>query len=591
MSNFTNSLFRIDPTEGLLQYVQSIKPYHSKVLDVFVEYVYGETIAVNMLDSNRVEIGLEAYCTTLKPVVVSVVENSIVLEGNTLPQLAVGDTLSFKHSHYIDTTQTFTIASVELVSSTRIKVILVEPLSNEPSKHPADRLNDSQVEALITHGLVAVGCYPRKPTVYSCGYGLTWDSPSNIDVPSSVIIQAEGIDDRIVTITSGSTDVLCSASDNIHTLQVGDVMTLMTTSTLPTTSTIPIHIGHPLYVVYAVGNTIRLSDTSSGSPLVFTSSGTGTVTIRRMSPTLNSFIVSSTPPTVFPVAVLSTTSNQLFIVNNAAINAVSLLDNSVWVAGDVTSSISVGDVITVSSNPILAVNRPYTVGSIAFIGGSTQLVLQESLPATTIVGGFVNYRRPDVQLPGWRTGMAVTIAASPSYTPHNLYPTPINPTTTYYVNLTSTPGVFNLTTKRFSTNPADVVDITDVGTGVLSIQRTEPYVVGDTIAVTGSLDRGVIPNISTNDGTYTISRITTLGANIYRIHVIQSVKHNTPSTEPTDGTIVQQGTYGSPQCVVVSAHPLHTDTVFSERLVFDFGDDTDTVPNDDTLPYDVVPLA
>lgn len=48
--------FRIDPTEGLLQYVNVIKPYHTKVLDVFVEYVYNERMKARVADSHDIAI-------------------------------------------------------------------------------------------------------------------------------------------------------------------------------------------------------------------------------------------------------------------------------------------------------------------------------------------------------------------------------------------------------------------------------------------------------------------------------------------------------------------------------------------------------
>lgn len=51
MTNLNQSLFRIDPAEGLLQYVQAVKPFRSKVLDVFVEYMYAEGLNVTLGDS------------------------------------------------------------------------------------------------------------------------------------------------------------------------------------------------------------------------------------------------------------------------------------------------------------------------------------------------------------------------------------------------------------------------------------------------------------------------------------------------------------------------------------------------------------
>jgi hypothetical protein len=48
MPNLVQSLFRVDPTDGLVQYVQLVKPYHTKILDVLVEYIYTENVAVTM---------------------------------------------------------------------------------------------------------------------------------------------------------------------------------------------------------------------------------------------------------------------------------------------------------------------------------------------------------------------------------------------------------------------------------------------------------------------------------------------------------------------------------------------------------------
>jgi hypothetical protein len=40
----------IDPTEGLVQYVLAVKPYHTKILEVLVEYVYTDKVVVIVQD-------------------------------------------------------------------------------------------------------------------------------------------------------------------------------------------------------------------------------------------------------------------------------------------------------------------------------------------------------------------------------------------------------------------------------------------------------------------------------------------------------------------------------------------------------------
>lgn len=50
MINSPQTLSVIDPTEGLVQYVQYIKPYHTKILEVLVEYVYTDPIIITVRD-------------------------------------------------------------------------------------------------------------------------------------------------------------------------------------------------------------------------------------------------------------------------------------------------------------------------------------------------------------------------------------------------------------------------------------------------------------------------------------------------------------------------------------------------------------
>jgi len=58
MPNIIQSLFRVDPTDGLVEYVKAVKPYHTKILDVLVEYVYKENITTTVTDNWLWAIGL-----------------------------------------------------------------------------------------------------------------------------------------------------------------------------------------------------------------------------------------------------------------------------------------------------------------------------------------------------------------------------------------------------------------------------------------------------------------------------------------------------------------------------------------------------
>lgn len=43
-----DALFRIEPTEGLVQYVNVVKPYHTKILDILVEHIFAEPVNVHI---------------------------------------------------------------------------------------------------------------------------------------------------------------------------------------------------------------------------------------------------------------------------------------------------------------------------------------------------------------------------------------------------------------------------------------------------------------------------------------------------------------------------------------------------------------
>ena len=48
----------LDPVQGLIEYVEDIKPYHTKVIESLVEYVSQETIHVNLLEDYLLDIAI-----------------------------------------------------------------------------------------------------------------------------------------------------------------------------------------------------------------------------------------------------------------------------------------------------------------------------------------------------------------------------------------------------------------------------------------------------------------------------------------------------------------------------------------------------
>ncbi len=50
-TNYATSLQKINPTEGLVSYVNAVKPYHTKVLDVLITYIYSDQLSGTMTES------------------------------------------------------------------------------------------------------------------------------------------------------------------------------------------------------------------------------------------------------------------------------------------------------------------------------------------------------------------------------------------------------------------------------------------------------------------------------------------------------------------------------------------------------------
>lgn len=58
MTTLSSALFRIDPTEGFSQYVREVKPFHTKILETLVEYVYTDEVNVTITEAFRTNIRL-----------------------------------------------------------------------------------------------------------------------------------------------------------------------------------------------------------------------------------------------------------------------------------------------------------------------------------------------------------------------------------------------------------------------------------------------------------------------------------------------------------------------------------------------------
>lgn len=101
-----NALFRIDPTQGFVEYVQTVKPYHTKIVETLVEFVWTEAINVSVIENWDWEINITTppIPTTYDcgPVVQILssdsVLNTFVVPGNYTTLLVPGSTFNVVNS-------------------------------------------------------------------------------------------------------------------------------------------------------------------------------------------------------------------------------------------------------------------------------------------------------------------------------------------------------------------------------------------------------------------------------------------------------------------------------------------------------------
>jgi hypothetical protein len=453
VADLTQALFRIDPTEGLLQYVQAVKPYHSKVLDVFVEYVYTEAMAVQMQERLQLAIDME--------------------------------------------------------------------------------------EAVY-------------PLTYSCGYGLMWSPYSNAalsQLPQATIVSGQA---PVSLVYNSNSFLVSMAPQPAFNIVVSNLTTNQLTLVRP-------------YNITAV-NAILKQFTVTGpllGPVVVLGAITPGAAYTPLVGTATYYNVPLTGGT-------GTGATATIVVTAGSVTSVTMaLRGTGYAVGDILSASAatiggtgsgffvpvtstLGPIIYVRNNTDSSTNVKYTVASV--VGNVITVVEPVSLVAAN--NGSVNVPIDPSEtplLPFFTAGVAIQLTTT------GTLPVPVAPATTYYFRPTPVPGVFNLGKIRYPQQYNDIVNLTSLGTGQLTMTRVEPFVPGDMVTVAGTFT-------GADDGVYIISSLTAEGPD-FRLHTLQSI----PLTIGAGGTMVVTGDFGSPYCAVASSPDLFMSAYFSERIEFDFG--------------------
>ena len=96
-ANLINSLFKIDAAEGFVRYTNTVKPYHSKILDVMIEYIYKEDVRVKVTEAWTTDVLQEksaydnCYYRVVNDMTVPGVAGTWYIEGHHQPAFRHGD--------------------------------------------------------------------------------------------------------------------------------------------------------------------------------------------------------------------------------------------------------------------------------------------------------------------------------------------------------------------------------------------------------------------------------------------------------------------------------------------------------------------
>lgn len=623
MANVTpQQLFGVDPTEGFVQYTQSIKPYHTKILEVLIEYVYQEDIDVNVqerwnwvIDQTRPDVDVLTTCgfgviwdapfaltdyPSVKiveavgdtPIEVSFLTDPLnpthVLVSYNPDQylISVGDPVSFQTTETLPNTTTGALSSgkVYYVTSKVGNILEISPLV--PPTLPTQGATSSPLTSPI---VVPAPMYGPPLSFITTGTGIIHLHQENLQYNSFLVeqepstpFQCVAINDisnqfafintynvtavsptikqwTVSGISPGYQDVLFNAS-KILTDSTG----LANDATVYTT-TITVDGGAIPFSISVVGNTAQ----------------TYTALLGELNTTLGAFATASLVGGNVRIQSASISTSSIAIVDGVTPLFASLTDfNTINISVD--SPVIPGKAIYVHNNGGNGVDGQYTIASATLSGSDTIITVDESISLLAQADGTVNIQDDFSLMPKWVLGTKVKVSSP------GVLPTPLLSTSEYFFVPTNNVGVFTLSTKPIPLTNSDYVDIFDLGTGIINIERSELFYPGAVVQITGTY-------LSRNNGTYYVDRVVTEGSYL-RVHVFQKVNRTTPSYLTYDGMMTLDLTYGfdyPTYCALLQIPDLYTQAFVHERIDFEFVVNLNdsirsTLSEDDTGTHDTL---
>lgn len=527
MSNLIsqNTLVSVDPTEGLVQYAQAVKPYHTKLLEVLVEYVYKEDIKVTMSERWNWDVYLtQAYVELVKNCGFGVVwDNSLV--ANDYPVVgivqAVGETpievsvytdplnpthvtITYNPNQYdisIGTPITFQTVGI----SGKLPNTTTGPVSPGRVYYVTSKIGDIiEISPILPPVLptVSISASPLFPAVVAPApvYG-----PPLVFVSSGdpVYIHLEGLEYNSFLVEPAPVVQFQCIATNVVSNQLTFVNAYNITGVNSSQKkwTVPDKLLSSGYQTIAFGSP-RIGSSSTG--LLSGTTYTSTVTVDGVN-----------IPISVPGLSASTFTDLLVLLNGALGGAASasLLNGNIIITSSSVGYASTINITDTGSDPLFAsitffdafapyvnetvaipgnalyvsnntgtesANKRYTIQSAILSGSDTIITTVEAISILATATGFINIQDDINTIPNWVTGTKVKLSTN------GILPTPLSSTMEYYYIPSADLGHFNLAKKAFPTSVLDYVDITSMGTKVINIERTELFYPGAVVSVSNS---------------------------------------------------------------------------------------------------------
>ena len=553
MTNLVQSLFRIDPTEGLVQYANAVKPYHSKILDVLVEYIYSEKVDVTMKERWSWKMTFD------RPKVDTV--------------YTCGYGLVWDPYRSSEAAPSVNIIKAQSTISLPLS-ILTTPSDNARAAIPTSgyTINDGVVVTIRTTGTlptsspqVSVGKTYRvsghnaafyltdietNQTVHftAPGSGSTFIEPTDLKFNSFLVDPNYGPDFTVAVINTKANQLAF-----VNTYTISNVNPALSQWTIgsdirPVIPIADVKYDDPTLSSVAVGGNCSFSFTGNhesyfapGSTFTViggANAGTYTVADTNSGRILTRYDGTQT---IVPV-------NQPIHTSGAGGSAQT----------DVTTILPIGSNLYVNNNTGIGGNGRYTVTAAVVVGNTTVVTVSETVSMLAAPNGNANIIVRPAQVPAWPSGLLIKLSSV------GAMPAPLVNNTKLYYAPTTTPGIFNLSTKRYPTEYDDYVDLTSLNSGVIKATRAEVFNPGAYIKVSGSY-------LNKNDGNYIIRKTEPEGAYV-RVYVMEKIPFTTPQNRTFDGLMeFNFDSYDAPvYCPVSQAGDMHADTFIHEKIMFEY---------------------